>query len=419
MRCEGVPAPAVATVQIPLPMAAVLQDAKQGLLELMVSTGVQVFEAMLEQDREALCGPRWQRRPERSAVRGGSTRSEVTLGGRRIAIRRPRARGERELALPSFTWAAGRDPLDARTIEAIALGVSSRDYRRSLEALPSDVEERSVSRSAVSRRFVALSAERLAAWMGRPLGELDVRVVLIDGLHFREHVVLIALGIAADGRKHVLGLREGTTENAAVVRALLADLVERGLDADRIRLFGIDGAQALRKALREVFGDRAVVQRCQVHKERNVLEHLPERMRPSVRRAIRQAYASEDAALAERQLERLADSLERAHPGAAASLREGLEETLTLQRLGITGALYRTLRSTNAIENMNGLIGRFTRNVKRWRDGAMIVRWIAAGIAEAQRRFHRIRGHRDLDRLLHAIERHREVKTLAPEKRVA
>jgi transposase-like protein len=409
----------VATVQIPLPMAAVLQDAKQGLLELMVSTGVQVFEAMLEQDREALCGPRWQRRPEWSAVRGGSTRSEVTLGGRRIAIRRPRARGERELALPSFPWAAGRDPLDARTIEAIALGVSSRDYRRSLEALPSDVEERSVSRSAVSRRFVALSAERLAAWMGRPLGELDVRVVLIDGLHFREHVVLIALGIAADGRKHVLGLREGTTENAAVVRALLADLVERGLDADRIRLFGIDGAKALRKALREVFGDRAVVQRCQVHKERNVLEHLPERMRPSVRRAIRQAYASEDAALAERQLERLADSLERAHPGAAASLREGLEETLTLQRLGITGALYRTLRSTNAIENMNGLIGRFTRNVKRWRDGAMIVRWIAAGIAEAQRRFHRIRGHRDLDRLLHAIERHREVKTLAPEKRVA
>jgi hypothetical protein len=160
--CEVVPAPAMATVQIPLPMAAILQDAKQGLLELMVSTGVQVFEAMLEQDREALCGPRWQRKPERCAVRGGSTRSAVTLGRRRMTIQRPRARGERELALPSFTWASGRDPLDERTVEAIALGVSSRDYRRSLEALPSDVEERSVSRSSVSRRFVALSAERLA-----------------------------------------------------------------------------------------------------------------------------------------------------------------------------------------------------------------------------------------------------------------
>jgi transposase-like protein len=242
---------------------------------------------------------------------------------------------------------------------------------------------------------------------------------MIDGLHFREHVVLIALGIDTDGHKHVLGLREGTTENATVVRALLSDLVERGLDADRIRLYAIDGAKALRKALRDVFGERAVVQRCQVHKERNVLEHLPERMRPSVRRAMQQAYASEDAALAQRQLERLADSLERAHPGAAASLREGLEETLTLQRLGITGALYRTLRSTNAIENLNGLLGRFTRNVKRWRDGAMILRWIGAGVFEAQRRFRRVRGHRDLKTLHAALERFGKTAALDREKRVA
>jgi transposase-like protein len=419
--CEVAAQSALATIQIPLPLASVLMDAKQGLLDLVVSTGLQVFEAMLEQDREALCGPKWKRMPERSATRAGRTRGEVTLGGRRIVLQRPRVRSATagELTLPSFAFAAERDPLDARTLEAIALGVSNRDYRRSLDAVPESLDERSVSRSAVSRRFVALSAQQLTAWMSQPLGDLDLRVVQIDGIHFHEHVVLIALGIDAEGQKHVLGLREGTTENATVVRALLSDLVDRGLSPDRPLLFAIDGAKALRKALTAVFGSSAIVQRCQVHKRRNVLEHLPERMRPSVRKAMQQAYDTEDVALARRQLERLAKSLERAHPGAAASLREGLEETLTLQRLGITGALYRTLRSTNPIENLNGLLGRFTRNVKRWRDGSMIVRWIAAGIFEAKRRFRRIRGHRDLETLFAAITRHAEGRTLDLEKRVA
>lgn len=419
--CEVAAQGALATIQIPLPLASVLMDAKQGLLDLVIATGLQVFEAMLEQDREALCGPKWKRVPDRSATRAGRTRGEVTLGGRRIVLQRPRVRSasEGELPLPSFAFAAGRDPLDARTLEAIALGVSNRDYRRSLDAVPESVDERSVSKSAVSRRFVALSTQQLSEWMSQPLGDLDLRVVQIDGVQFHEHVVLIALGVDAEGHKHVLGLREGTTENTTVVRALLADLVDRGLSPDRPVLFAIDGAKALRKAITAVFGRPALVQRCQVHKTRNVLEHLPERMRPSVRKAMQQAYDTTDAARAHRQLERLAKSLERAHPGAAASLREGLEETLTLQRLGITGALYRTLRTTNPIENLNGLIGRFTRNIKRWRDGSMIVRWIAAGIFEAKRRFRRIRGYRDLKTLFSAIERHAKRQTLDPEKRVA
>lgn len=419
--CEVAAHSARATIQIPLPLAGVLRDAKQGLLELVVSTGLQVFEAMLEQDREALCGPKWKRVPERRATRAGRTRGEVTLGGRRIVLQRPRVRSATagELSLPSFAFAAQRDPLDARTLEAIALGVSQRDYRRSLDAVPESLDERSVSRSAVSRRFVTLSAQQLGEWMSQPLGDRDLRVVQIDGIHFHEHVVLIALGIDAEGHKHLLGLREGTTENSTVARSLLADLVERGLSTDRPPLFVIDGAKGLRKAISAVFGSQALVQRCQVHKRRNVLEHLPERMRPSVRKAMQQAYDAADATLAHRQLERLATSLERAHPGAAASLREGLEETLTLQRLGLTGALYRTLRSTNPIENLNGLLGRFTRNVKRWRDGAMIVRWIAAGIAEAQRRFRRIRGHQNLKSLFSAIERHAAGETLDLEKRVA
>ena len=418
---EVAPASAMATVQIPLPLYSVLKDAKQGLLDLVVSTGLQVFHAMLEQDRERLCGPKWKHIPSRSAVRAGSAPGEVTLGGRRIVLQRPRVRcvRGRELGLPSFALAARRDPLDQRTLEAIAVGVSTRGYRRSLEALPEGMLEHSVSRSSVSRRFVALSAKRLCEWLSRPLQDLDVRIVQLDGIHFRDHVVVIALGIDGKGEKHVLGLREGGTENATVVRALLADLVERGLSPDRPRLFVIDGAKGLRRALHEVFGKTAVVQRCQVHKRRNVLDHLPEPMRPSVLQAIRQAYDSEDVKLAQRQLERLAHSLDRTHPGAAASLREGLEETLTLQRLGIQGALYRTLRSTNPIENLNSLVGRFSKNVKRWRDGAMIVRWIGAGILDAKPMFRRIRGFRDLNTLFQALERHVEHETLDHEEQVA
>ncbi len=393
--CEVATQSVLETIQIPLPLASALVNAKQGLPDLVVSSDLQVFEAMHELDRGELCGPKWKRMPARSATRAGCTRGEVTLGGRRIVLQRSRVRPATagELTLPSFAFAVERDPLDARTLEAIALGVSNRDYHHSLDAVPESLGERWASRSAVSRRFVALSAQQLAGWMSQPLGNLDVRAVQTDGIHFNEHVVLTARGIDAEGRKHVLGLREGTTENATVVRALLSDLVERGLSPDRPLLFAIDGAKALREAITEVFGNSAIVQPCHVHKRRNVLEHLPERMRPSVRNAMQQAYNTEDATLAHRQLERLAKSLERAHSGAAASLREGLEETLTLQQLGITGAVYRSLRSTNPIENLNGMLGRFTRKVKRWRDGSMIVRWVAAGISEATRRFRRTRGH--------------------------
>jgi len=242
---------------------------------------------------------------------------------------------------------------------------------------------------------VALSATRLTAWLAQPLGDCDVRIIVIDGLHFREHVILLALGVDSQGQKHVLALREGSTENATVCRALLTDLRERGLDLDRPVLFVVDGAPALRKAIRAAC-PRAVLHRCQIHKRRNVLEHLPEAMRPSVRRALEDAYHLGDAALAERRLARLAAGLEATHPGAAHSLREGLADTLTLQRLGVSGALYQTLRSTNMIENLNGLVGHFTRNVRRWRNGGMLVRWIGAAIDDAQGRFRKLRGYRDL-----------------------
>jgi transposase-like protein len=411
----------VTTIQVPLPLLDVLADAKTAFFGLCVTAGQQVFQAMMEHDRAQLCGPKNVPNPTRQAYRGGSVPSEVVLGGRRIVLPRLRARsvtGE-ELALPSFAYASARDPLDAHTLEAIAVGVTTRKYARTLEPLPADVVERAVSKSAVSRRFVGLTSARLTTWLATPLEGLDIRIILIDALHFRDHIILLALGLDAQGRKHILALREGTTENAAVCTALLADVRERGLDLDRPTLFIIDGGTGLRKAIRGHCGTLGLVQRCQVHKVRNVLEHLPETLRPRIRRAMAEAYGLADADLAKRRLTQLAKGLERAHPGAAASLREGLAETLTLQGLGVTGALYRTLRSTNAIENLNGLIGRFVRNVRRWRDGRMLVRWIAAALDEAKRSFRRVRGHADLAALIRALDAHALDTKLDTKKEVA
>ena len=221
----------------------------------------------------------------------------------------------------------------------------------------------------MSRRFVALSAKRLRSFLSRRLGELDLRVVCIDGKVFRDHCMVVALGIDTQGRKHVLGLREGATETAAVASGLLSDLVTRGLPTDRTLLFVIDGAPGLRRAISDVFGSYGVVQWCQVHKLRNVLGHLPERLHASVGKALRDAWGLDSADRAPRMLKRLAGSLERDHPGAAASIREGLEETLTVKRLGLTGTLERTLRTTNIIENLMSSIESYTRRVKRWRGG--------------------------------------------------
>jgi len=392
-------------VQLSLSMDGVLRDVQHAFYGLCVNAGKQVLAAMMEADRVALCGAKGVPDPSRRATRGGHTRGAVVLGGQRIAIKRPRARSlERgELQLASYEWAAEREPLDAATMHAIAAGVSTRRYAGTLDKLPPPEAALSVSRSAVSRRFVALSREQLTQWLSRSFQDVELPVVMIDGLHFRGRVILVALGIDDKGTKHVLGLREGSTESTRVVRSLLSDLIERGLDADRARLWVIDGGKALRRAIVECFGALALVQRCQEHKRRNVIEHLPEALHASVGRALRDAWGSADAALANKQLQRLATSLQAQHPGAAASLREGLQETLTVQGLGVTAALYRTLRSTNPIENLNGSIGHYTRNVKRWKDGAMTLRWVASALSDAGTRFRKLRGHRDMNTLIAAL----------------
>ena len=393
------------TVEVPLPVLGVLGETREAFHELCIRTGQQVLRAMMEADREALCGPKGRHQEGRQCWRGGSTASRVTLGGRQVELPRLRVRSpEGEVALASFQWAASTDAMDAHTLAAVAAGVSTRDYPKLLDPIPETMDERGTSRSALSRRFVALSRKQMGEFLSRPLGELDIAAVFIDAKYFHEHCILIALGVDSQGNKHVLGLREGSTENTAVTRALLADLVERGLPTERSVLFVIDGAKALRRAIVDVYGEQAVIQRCQVHKMRNVLAHLPEHQHAKVGRCLREAFDSASAARGERRLHNLARSLERDHPGAAASVREGLAETLTVVRLGLTGALQRTLRSTNAIENLNGLVEHYTRNVKRWRGGEMIQRWVSAALLDAEGRFRRVRGFRDMPRLMSVLE---------------
>lgn len=394
-------------VQLSLPVVGVLRDVQSAFFGLCIKAGKAVLAAMMESERTALCGPKGVPDDQRSAYRGGHSRSSVVLGGRRIAIRRPRARSVQsgELSLPTFDWATQADPLNAATMTAVAAGVSQRRYHSTLDPLPASEVQSSVSKSAVSRRFVALSSEKLQAWLSRRI-EVAMPVVMIDGIHFRDRVVLVALGFDCHGRKHILGIREGSTEAARVVRALLSDLIERGLDAEVPRLWVIDGGKALRRAITETFGNWALVQRCQEHKRRNVLAYLPQELQPSVQRALKDAWQTKDCALAKRQLERLAQSLARNHPDAARSLREGLEETLTLLALGVDDALYRTFRTTNPIENLNGLIVHYTRNVKRWRDGQMLLRWIGTALHEASSGFRAVRGFRDMKRLTSALAQH-------------
>ena len=384
-------------------------SAKEGLLALSVGVGLGVLAELLEEEVVEVVGPKGKHDPARTAVRHGHEAGEVTLGGRRVQVERPRVRsadGRTEVRLESYEYFADRDPFSRSVLERMLAGVSTRRYRRTQEPVGQEVEQqaRSTSRSAVSRTFVERTRAALRELMSRRLEDVRLAAMMIDGVDLGERTNVVALGITTAGVKIPLGLWEGSTENAAVATALLSDLVERGLDPEQGILFVIDGAKALRKAIRTVFGD-APVQRCVRHKERNVLDHLPERERPAVKLRLRRAWAHEDHARALDQLKALASELDRGYPGAASSLREGLEETLTLTWLGVGGNLKRTLESTNPCESMIEIVRRTQRNVKRWSSGEMALRWTAAGMLEAERQFRKIIGYRDLASLVVAIER--------------
>jgi putative transposase len=398
--------------------------AKEGLLALSVGVGLGVLAEVMEAEVDEVVGPKGKHDSDRRAVRHGHEAGEVTLGGRRVPVERPRARavdGSGEVELHSYRHFADREPLTAVVLERMLAGVSTRRYERTGEPVGVDVEDtsRSTSKSAVSREFVSRTREHLIELMSRPLEDLRLAALMLDGIELKGRCCVVALGIDTDGVKHPLGLWDGSTENATVATTLLANLVERGLDTEQGVLVVLDGAKALRKAVRDVLGVHTPVQRCIRHKERNVLDHLAERDRPPVKRRLRAAWALDDHDQALERLRGLAADLEHSHPGAAASLREGLEETLTVTRLSVRGALKKTLQSTNPCESMIDTIKRTSRNVKRWQNGDMCLRWTAAGMLEAERQFRRVIGYPKLPALAVAVERdiarHVVIDTSAPE----
>ena len=394
--------------QVSVAMAEIAENMQEGLLALAVGAGLQVMAALMEADVTALAGPKGKHDATRTAVRHGRERGSVTLGGRRVPVTRPRVRaadGTGEVAIASYELFSSTEILGRMAMEKMLAGLSTRRYPVGLEPVGKKVAATSsaTSKSAVSRRFVEMTETALADLLAADLSGLDLVALMIDGVHFAESCCVVALGIGIDGVKHPLALVEGSTENATLVTDLLVDLRERGLDVTRPMLVGLDGSKALRKAVVDVF-DHPVIQRCQVHKVRNVKDHLPQRLRSTVGRRMTDAYHAPSALEAEAALLALAKELDRTHPGAAASLREGLDETLTVLRLGVPPTLARTLRSTNCIESMISVCRDHAGNVKRWRNGQMALRWCAAGMVEAGKQFRRVNGHLHLPALRTALE---------------
>jgi putative transposase len=396
--------------RVSVALAELTGELREGLLALAVGAGLQVLAALMEEDVSAACGPRGRHDPQRRATRHGAGRGSVTLGGRRVPVERPRMRvtnGSSEVAVPSYELFSQTEVLGRLAMERMLAGLSTRRYPVGLEPVGARTEHTATatSKSAVSRRFVAATETALAELLAADLAALDLVALMVDGVHFGEHCCVVALGIDGDGAKHPLALVEGSTENATLVTELIVGLRERGLDVTRPVLVVIDGSAALRRAVRDVF-DHPVIQRCQLHKIRNVRDKLPEKLRAVVTARMRRAYHADSALAAEAELTMLAAELDKTHPGAAASLREGLDETLTVLRLGVPPTLARTLRSTNAIESMISICRDHSANVKRWRDGTMALRWCAAGMVEAGKQFRRVNGHLHLKTLRAALDRH-------------
>jgi putative transposase len=403
--------------ELPLPaeiqaaLGELVGAAREGLLALSVGVGLTVVHQLMEREVDEVVGPKSKHDPDRTAKRHGHEAGSMTLGGRRVPVSRPRMRtadDEHELSVSSYEYFADRDPLTRVVMDRMLAGVSTRKYQVVGEPVGEEVEQAAsaTGKSTVSELFIERTRTALGELMARRLDDMRLAVMMLDGLEIADRTHVVALGISTEGVKIPLGLWEGSTENATLVSMLLADLVDRGLDPEQAILFVIDGGKALRKAIRDVFGEHALVHRCHRHKERNVCDLLPERDRPQILARIRGAWALSDHHLARDRLELLASELDRTWPDAAGSLREGMDDTLTLMRLGIDGQLAKTLSSTNPCESMIEIVRYTQRNVKRWQQGDMRKRWTAAGMLVAEQQFRRIIGYRDLAKLVIAIERH-------------
>ena len=384
-------------VRLPLPLVEVWEELQPEVEHLTGLAGLKIIRAVIEDEVMRRVGPRHQPDAASRCLRWGQQSGYVVFAGQKVAVQRPRVRTRQgqEVQLDSYARLQHDGRRQRAVREGIVAGLTSRNYHRAVQSV---LEGYGIEKSSVSRQFVQASAAQLKKLCEKKLDDLDLVAILIDGIHLGQHVLVVALGIDSGGKKHVLGLWQGATENTTVVQALLEDLEVRGLNPKRRYLFMIDGAKALRAGIERVFGERAEVQRCQIHKRRNVKEHLPKSAQGDTDRRIRNAYAMTGYAEAQAELGKIFRQLERINPSAARSLQEGLEETLTVHRLGVGTLLRRTLASSNPIESCFSIVEKVARNVKRWRAGDHALRWTATGLLEAEKKFRRVKGYRELER---------------------
>jgi transposase-like protein len=386
-----------------------LREAVKGRFNsFCTAVGIQALMTLMDQDVESLAGPKGKHNPNRTAYRHGSQDTTIPMGNQRLAIERPRVRSietNQELPIASYEAFANDEQLLEAALNRMLYGMSTRDYGHGIEDYSDIAETSGTAKSTVSQRFIKASAKEAKRVLSRRFDGEKIPVILIDGIVLGDYTAIVVMGITGEGEKLIMGVRIGSTENAQVCRDLLTDLLDRGLEHEQGLLAVIDGSKALRKALRDVFGQKVLIQRCQVHKMRNVLDYLPRHKRDWVKRKLKKAWASETVEEALRQLRRLAASLQLEHPDAAASLREGLEETVTILKLHMPALLQKSLRSTNSIESSFSMVSKNIRNVKNWKNGTMVQRWISAALLDAENRTHRIAGYRYMGILITEIQR--------------
>jgi len=404
MAADGNPA-----VQMVLPLAEMVGWLRHGVGELIRQAGLRLMDLLMQEEVRELVGERSQRQAERKANRWGSERGYCVVMGQKVPVKRPRVRStdDQEVRLGSYELFHRGEPLTETVWEKLMLGLSSRKYGQAVREF---TEAYGLEKSAVSEHFIEASREKLQAMMERRLDKTRLCALLIDATPFEGQQMVAALGIAQDGRKMILGIRQGATENATVVGELLGDLVSRGLDFTEPRLYILDGGKALTAAVKKHAGGSAAIQRCQVHKRRNVLDHLTDEHKPAVAKMLHAAYALEDYAAAKQALNALHRELMDLNPSAARSLGEGMEETLTVHRLHVPMQLRKTLASTNVIESAFSIVEQVCKNVKRWHGGDQRERWVGSGLLVAQKQFRKITGHKQIPALI------RELEALAPPK---
>src|SRR6266705_889634 len=401
-----------------LPMADIVGLLQEGVGNLLRHAGLELMHLVMDEEVKSLAGERHQQHEERRAHRWGQEDGYCVIDGQKVPIQRARLRtkDKREQRLGSYELFQRSGPLEQGVWDKMMRGLSTRNYGAVVKEFSNAY---GIEKSAVSENFIEASREKVKQLMERPLGAFRLCAVLIDGTPFKDRQIIAALGIGCDGTKTVLGIREGATENTAVVSGLLSELVERGLDFSTPRLYVLDGGKALAAAVRKYAGEAGFIQRCQVHKKRNVVDHLPDELKADVKRKLHNAYAMAEYADAKRALERLHRELMDLNPSAARSLEEGMEETLTVHKLRVPDQLRRTLASTNVIESAFSIVERVCRNVKRWHGGDQRERWVGSGLLVAQKQFRRITGYKQIPALIRELEAQRPFKPEVVKRRKA